>query len=164
MKRSLSVLLILFSCVGCDQATKYLASRSLPRTETFHFLGDSLRLRYTENPGAFLSLGERLPGEWRYLLLTLLVGVVLVGLFVYLLRGKSGDARTTTALALILGGGVGNLIDRLAHHGRVVDFLNVGIGPLRTGIFNVADLAITCGVLWLGLAALRGRKGRERPS
>jgi signal peptidase II len=53
------------------------------------------------------------------------------------------------ALALVAGGGISNLIDRLLYNGRVTDFLNVGIGSLRTGIFNVADMAIMAGALLL---------------
>ena len=57
------------------------------------------------------------------------------------------------ALALMLGGGVGNLIDRLVNDGRVIDFMHVGVGVLRTGVFNVADMALMAG---LGLMALSG--------
>ena len=68
-------------------------------------------------------------------------------------------------LALFIGGGVSNWIDRLLH-GRVVDFLNVGIGSLRTGIFNVADVAIMAAVAMLVLPELwtrdRGTNGGGR--
>jgi signal peptidase II len=53
----------------------------------------------------------------------------------------------TVAIALICGGGIGNLIDRVRFDGLVTDFLNVGAGPLRTGIFNVADMALMLGLL-----------------
>jgi len=56
------------------------------------------------------------------------------------------------ALAVIIAGGVGNLIDRLRFAGRVTDFLYLQAGPLHTGVFNVADMAITFGILWLVLA------------
>jgi signal peptidase II len=162
MKRTISIFLILFGCVGCDQATKFLADRNLPRAETFHYLSDTLRLQYTENSGAFLSMGAHIPQEWRTLLLILMVGAFLAGLLIYLLGTKHADAPTTAALSFVLGGGIGNLIDRLARHGRVIDFLNVGIGPVRTGIFNVADMAITFGTLWVLLLTLRNRKNREK--
>ena len=48
--------------------------------------------------------------------------------------------------ALIIGGGLGNLIDRILNQGAVIDFMNIGIGPIRTGVFNVADLAILAGI------------------
>jgi signal peptidase II len=59
----------------------------------------------------------------------------------------------TVGAALICSGGIGNLIDRLTHGGYVTDFLNVGIGPLRTGIFNVADFVLLVG---LGIIVLSG--------
>jgi len=59
------------------------------------------------------------------------------------------------AVALLFAGGVGNLIDRVTSGGSVVDFIKLGIGPVRTGIFNVADVAITVGALILLSAALR---------
>ena len=54
-----------------------------------------------------------------------------------------------TAWCMMLSGGIGNLWDRIVHDGRVIDFMNVGLGGLRTGIFNVADLCITVGVVLL---------------
>jgi signal peptidase II len=58
------------------------------------------------------------------------------------------------AVSLVFAGGVGNLIDRIIHNGFVVDFINIGIGPIRTGIFNVADVAVMGGSILLCLAAL----------
>jgi len=155
MRRTSLVFLVLFGCVGCDQATKQLARLHLSKSDSIILLGDTLRLRYTENPGAFLSLGAQIPEFWRFALLTLLVGACLAGLLIYLLRDNRIDRTATLALSLILGGGIGNLIDRIVHQGRVIDFLNLGIGPVRTGIFNVADVAISLGavglvLLWAG--------------
>lgn len=67
---------------------------------------------------------------------------------VVLIRGglKRGD---DVALAMILAGGTGNLIDRMRFDGRVTDFLYLTAGPLHTGVFNVADMAVTFGVIWL---------------
>ena len=62
------------------------------------------------------------------------------------------------ALALVLAGGLSNLIDRFVHDGYVVDFINLGVGHVRTGIFNVADVAITVGVVMLLIQSLRSRK------
>jgi signal peptidase II len=60
------------------------------------------------------------------------------------------------ALVLVLAGGVGNQLDRVLQAGLVTDFINLGVGPLRTGIFNVADVAITCGAIGL-IASWRGK-------
>lgn len=79
-----------------------------------------------------------------------LVGVLLLILTAYLLLNRDLHRLELVAGALIIGGGTSNLLDRLLNNGAVVDFLNVGIGPLRTGIFNVADMTIMLGVaVWL---------------
>ncbi|MGZ7078065.1 MAG: signal peptidase II, partial [Thermoanaerobaculia bacterium] len=65
------------------------------------------------------------------------------------------------AVAMIGGGGVGNLIDRLTRGGRVTDFLFMQIGPLHTGVFNVADMAITIGVTWLFVSSMLPHATKE---
>ena len=74
---------------------------------------------------------------------------VLAGVGWFLLFRRDIDRVAFAALGLILAGGVGNLIDRVRLDGIVIDFLNLGIGGVRTGIFNVADIAITAGFLLL---------------
>jgi signal peptidase II len=148
-KRLLLVLAILFSCVGCDQATKSVAKAYLSETHAIVLLGDTVRLQVAKNYGAFLSLGSSIGESSRGLLLSVVVGLVLAALLAYLFISKPQNPVVGVSIALIVGGGVSNLIDRLRYGGYVVDFLNVGIGPVRTGIFNVADMAIMAGVvLW----------------
>ncbi len=149
------VLLITLSCVGCDQATKAIAKQYLAPGSLSSFAGDMFRLQYAENSGAFLSLGASLPDPWRHLVFTVMVGIFLLGLLGYLLFGRSLPSKAIICLALVFAGGISNLIDRIAYDGRVIDFLNLGIGPLRTGIFNIADMAITFGALFLALDAYR---------
>ena len=147
--RFVVVMLTLCSCVGCDQASKSAARSMLHAGVTESFFADSLRLQLMENPGSFLSLGASLPDHLRFTLFTAAVAVVLAGLvFASLFAQRLSTARFV-ALALVAGGGISNLIDRLLYDGRVTDFLNVGIGSLRTGIFNLADMAIMAGVLLL---------------
>lgn len=155
LPKAFLILVILTSCIGCDQATKWVAKRQLVPGEVLSYAGDTLRLQYAENSGAFLSLGASLPEVWRQWIFTILTGMFLLGLLVYLLANKTLTRFSLTCLSLVCAGGIGNLIDRIAYDGRVVDFLNVGIGPLRTGIFNVADMAITFGALLLLLESLR---------
>ncbi|HEY6642421.1 signal peptidase II [Povalibacter sp.] len=148
-RRVLLVCVVLLACVGCDQFTKSMAKTYLPREEAWSYLGDTVRLQLAHNYGAFLSLGNSLSPGWRQALLSAGVGVVLLGLLVYLLGWKNVNPRNVVPLTLILAGGTGNLIDRIAYGGYVVDFVNLGIGSLRTGVFNVADVAIMTGVIWL---------------
>ena len=138
------VLILVASTVGCDTVTKRLAAENLAGLPAQSFLGDTLRLTYAENAGGFLNLGATLPAWARTTVFT-----VAVGAFLFLMVAaawRSGWRRWhTVALSMLLAGGFSNWVDRLGD-GRVIDFLNIGIGGLRTGIFNVADVAIMVGV------------------
>ena len=156
MKRPLRsglLALALATCVGCDQAAKALAREALAFSPPLALFGGAVRLQYAENPGAFLSLGASLPAATRFFLGTVLVGATLAALLIFTLRAAGLSPGQRTGLALILSGGVGNLIDRLVNDGPVIDFVVLRLGPFHTGIFNVADVAITAGVL---IAALSG--------
>lgn len=161
--RITTIFLIHLSVVAGDQAAKAVAKRYLYPSGFFSYAGDTFRLQYAENSGAFLGLGADLPDPWRHLIFTLLVGVFLLALLVYLLRSRELTPIATICLSLVCAGGLSNLIDRIAYDGRVVDFLNVGIGPLRTGIFNLADMAITFGALLMLAESFMVKKAREIP-
>lgn len=152
---------ITLAVLALDQVTKWIAKAYLQPGMIFSYLGDSFRLQYAENTGAFLSLGSSLPDPWRQLIFTGLVGVFLAALLVYLLVGQNLTPFAVLCLSLVCAGGISNLIDRIAYDGRVVDFLNVGIGPLRTGIFNVADMAITGGALLMLVDSLKSAKAEK---
>jgi len=146
LKRTALIVALLISCVGCDQTTKTLARAQLQDHAAVSFLGDTFRLQYAENPGAFLSLGASLPHQWGAVLFTL-GGIVLIAVaLLYALLAAKLTRLQIVALALICGGGIGNLVDRVRYEGHVTDFLNVGLGSIRTGIFNVADVALMVGV------------------
>jgi signal peptidase II len=149
LQRIAVVTLTLLCCVGCDQMSKSAARVLLASGDAQSFLGDSLRLQLVENPGSFLSLGASLPEHFRFALFTAAVAALLIGLVAASLFARRLQPWRVVALALVAGGGISNLIDRLLYNGRVTDFLNVGIGGLRTGIFNVADMAIMAGALLL---------------
>ncbi len=149
VKRILLILFVLVACVGCDQSTKTYAESNLPKAQALSFLADTVRLQVAHNEGAFLSLGASAPKSWRLAALRLGVSALLLALLGYMLLIRDARPSFILALTLILAGGVSNLIDRFIHGGYVIDFINLGIGSLRTGIFNVADIAITLGVLML---------------
>ena len=146
-KRVVVILLVCFLCIGCDQSSKYVASKHLPENTMTSYFGDTIRIEYTENTGAFLGLGKDMPKELRFLVFTVLVGLFLMAFLVYLLWSRSLDQLSLIGLSGIFAGGASNFIDRAMNEGAVVDFLNVGVGPLRTGIFNIADVAILLGVV-----------------
>jgi signal peptidase II len=143
------VAVVLLSSVGCDQMTKSLAQQQLAASPPISLLNDLVRLELASNRGAFLSLGESLPGAVRYLLFVGIVSAALAAMIAFALRLRGADPGHLVAFSLLAGGGIGNLIDRVLHDGAVVDFVSIGIGPLRTGIFNLADAAISLGILLL---------------
>lgn len=149
------VSLVLAGTVGCDQATKQLAISQLRDEPVQTFLGGFLRLAFAENPGAFLSLGGALPRPVRFWLLTAGVGLLLLGALAYLVTSRRLGPLQSMAIALMAGGGLSNWFDRLVNDGRVVDFMIFGIGSLRTGVFNVADVALMVGAGLMLLAARR---------
>lgn len=164
MERSARLVLVMgvvLGLVAVDQVTKVVAIRTLaPENHVIAFPGswyphDLFRFQYAENTGAFLSLGSTLSESARFWVLTGLNSVILLIVMVYVLGKARLHGGVTLALALILAGGAGNLIDRVFRDGRVIDFMNMGIavGPysVRTGIFNVADLAIVGGLALLVL-------------
>jgi len=154
------VAVMVIACVGCDQTTKVLARAHLQGHRTASFFDDTLRLQYAENPGAFLSLGESLPQRWRTAVFTVGAGAVLTAILLYAVLAAAAGPAQIIALSLIGGGGIGNLVDRVRNDGCVTDFLNIGIGPLRTGIFNVADVALMAGI---ALLVLQGRRSQRPP-
>ena len=157
-KRFALILVVLVGCAGCDQTTKSIAQSCLPSTEAWSFLGDTVRLQLTHNAGAFLGLGSSMPEVWRHAIFSVGGIAVLFGLLVYALLSKHLRPAGVLAIALYFAGGVSNVIDRWSHDGYVVDFINVGIGSVRTGIFNFADMFIMAG----GIIFLASEIRRER--
>lgn len=148
-------MVIITACVGCDQISKHAAANYLKGRPTQSFVGDTFRLGYAENSGAFLSLGAGLPKDVRKTVFVVLVALFLVGFLLYVIFSKAFDTFALSSSALIIGGGFGNLIDRILNEGVVIDFLNIGIGSLRTGIFNVADVAIMAGMFMFAISCIK---------
>jgi len=109
-------------------------------------------LVHVHNTGAAFSLFADQPGWQRGFFVT--VALVASGIIVYLLRKTAGRRVFSVALALIVGGAIGNLIDR-ALYGHVIDFLDVYVGTWHWPAFNVADSAITVGAVLLIFDGMR---------
>jgi len=153
----LALMLLVVATIGCDRVTKHFAAESLAGEPRQSFLADTVRLEYVENSGAFLSLGADLPPAIRTMLFTVGNGMILIGTVILAVRRRWTGAELF-GLGLVFAGGASNLADRIAR-GSVIDFMNVGLGSVRTGIFNVADVAIMGGVILLVLTHFRA--GRE---
>jgi signal peptidase II len=158
----LAMLVLAATTVGCDRVTKHLATTWLASAPPRSYLGDTLRISYAENAGGFLNLGASLPERARVAVFTIATGVVLLALAALAIRGTA-RGRTLAALVLFVAGGASNWLDR-ALRGSVIDFLNVGVGPVRTGVFNVADMAIMLGVALFVLAEIGHRRRAAAPS
>jgi signal peptidase II len=155
---ALSIVLAITLLVGCDRITKIIAQRGLQDGPPRSYLMNMVQLQYAENEGAFLGLGSELPKWFRLGFSFLLLVVTFVALIVLLAKAKDIRGFQRGAFTLMLAGGFGNLCDRLLNDGRVVDFMILVVGPLRTGIFNVADMCITFGVVLILADAVWNRK------
>ena len=148
-------ILIFFFCTGFDRITKDFAQKTLSVSPAVSILNDSVRIQYSENPGGMLSLGANLPSQWRVVLFVIFVGVVLTAVAVYIIKADDLSSVQLAGLLLFASGGMGNLMDRLTNHGAGIDFMNIGIGSLRTGIFNFADIFIVAGASIFIVASMK---------
>jgi signal peptidase II len=138
-----------------DLWTKRWASASLADRDSLPVLGEFLRLTYTRNSGVAFGLGAGT--NFPFYVFSLLAAVAILILF---LKGSVQGRAREVALALIFGGALGNLVDRITT-GLVVDFIDVGIGQARFPVFNVADSAVTVGVALFAFGWSRHREVGE---
>jgi signal peptidase II len=158
-RRLVFAVLLIGGTMALDQIAKQVARAVLPPGEPIVLFPGAV-LRLTRNVGAFLSFGSSLSGAARFWVLTVGVSLCLIGLLAWLLISHAPPAGAVAGMSLILGGGFSNLLDRLAHSGEVTDFLVLGVGAIRTGVFNLADVAITAGTVLL-LVSLRSQPTRR---
>ena len=147
-------LIVLLCNFLIDRITKIIAIDFLKGKESISLFYNTIVFKYTENTGAFLSVGSDFPDGLKYIVFIILpVIICLYGL--YYCAFKLADKKMVIIIVSIIGGGLGNLADRLFNDFRVVDFINFGIGTLRTGILNVADMSVTFGVIFLAIYSLK---------
>jgi signal peptidase II len=142
--------------VVLDQATKFLVTRFFDLYERVEVLPPVLDFTLLHNTGAAFSLLANAPGWQRWFFIGL-AGAVSVLLVVWIWRTPRGEKLLPLALALILGGAIGNVIDRILH-GYVVDFIHAHWGDAYFPAFNIADSAITIGAALLILDAFREKR------
>ena len=142
--RIVLILLIITVNIGCDQFSKTIIKRSVLPYETIRVLNDHLTVTRVENSGAFLSAGDSMSKVSKQIFLTLVPIIAMVLGLTYLVV-KPVSNNTLIGLCFVIGGGVGNLFDRILY-GSVTDFLYVKFGFFQTGIFNMADVSIMVGI------------------
>lgn len=137
-----------------DRLAKVAAETWLEGREPLRFAWDTVVFVFARNEGAFLGLGGQWPEPIKWVLLFALpLGLCLYGL--WWCWAKETERLRLIGIVCLVGGGLGNLLDRAFLGFQVVDFLNFGIGPLRTGIVNVADLFVTLGAILVFVHASR---------
>ncbi len=135
--------------VGLDVTTKLMVQAYLPLYDQVDVVGSYLRLTYIQNPGAAFGIHLGSYSRPVFLVLSLIALAALAAMY---WATPARDRIRLAAIALICGGAVGNLVDRVRSHAGVVDFLDIGVGDLRWPVFNVADIAVTTGAIFLALS------------
>ena len=137
--------------VGLDRASKVIADRMLPGRPV-HLLGDIVQLRLVHNQGAAFGLEL---GAWQRWIFLVIAIVAIAWLRSASRQASPTDVLRQYAVGFVAGGAAGNAVDRMLSSRGVVDFIDVGIGPMRWPTFNVADIAVTCGAVALAISLWR---------
>jgi signal peptidase II len=163
MKRNYHLLIWpALSIVVLDQISKYMVMTRIDIHRSIPVVSGFFNLVYTRNRGMAFGIFNRPGTDLGYYLLLSTTFVAVILLLFWFSRLKRGERILTPGLSLILGGAIGNLIDRIRLR-EVTDFLDFYIGPYHWPAFNVADSAITIGTFWvvLSLLFLRPRESPE---
>ncbi len=154
--RLLILAAIAAAVIAADRLTKFYASEYLSGIDTFPLFKGVLHFTYVENRGA--AFGMLSDKRWIFMVFSALA---LAGIAVFAVLNRRGNMLTNVSVAMIFGGGVGNMIDRIAK-GYVVDFIDFRL--INFYVFNVADsfVCIGCGVLILSLLLEEIKKRREK--
>jgi len=156
-KRNILFLAITLTVVLLDQATKAWIISTMRIHESFAVIGGFFNIVHVRNPGAAFGFLASAPPLFRYLFFIAVTVAAIVLILHYLHVSRIEEPSLISALALILAGAVGNLIDRI-RFGEVVDFLDIFIGNHHWPAFNVADSAITVGSVILMAVLIQKRK------
>lgn len=156
MLKRFSIIAFVLLNIGCDQISKNIVRRNVEPKEYIQIIGDNLILTNVENTGAMLGFGQGFSPTLKLIFLQGLPLIVLLILLARTLQKTNLNRWMVLAFAFVIGGGIGNLIDRFAY-GSVTDFFQIKLGMFKTGIFNMADMSVTTGVLLLLFLTIRYR-------
>lgn len=157
MIKKIAIILLVLLNVGCDQLTKSLVRKNVSYQEHIALIDDNFVLTNVDNTGAMLGFGSDLSPTLKLIFLQGLPVLVLLVLLVRILQKSNLNKWLVVAFAFVIGGGIGNLIDRIAH-GKVTDFFHIKLGFFQTGIFNMADVSVTTGVFLILFLSFRNSK------
>ena len=161
MKRIFILIGIILGIVGADQLTKWLVLKNLALGSSYEWIRNVLHFTYVQNQGAAFGILQN--KRWVFLIFST---VAIVGLSIYLFRFCKQNWAVRISVAFLIGGGIGNMIDRIAF-GYVVDFIELPFLWLPVlyqyfPIFNVADSFVTVGVVILAVALIRDAFREEK--
>ena len=158
ISRTVGIALLIAINIAIDQISKMIVRAEIAYNEIIPIIGEKFILTKVENKGAFLGMGSEL-GETTRLIFLLILPVLVLGFVVYyILKNKTLDRLSLIAFCCIIGGGIANIYDRIVY-GQVTDFLHIDLGGvLKTGIFNVADMSVSFGMILLLIASFKQRK------
>lgn len=147
--------------IALDQVTKLAVIRALRPFDAISVIPGFFNLVHVRNPGIAFGLLSQLGTAWSAFLLSAVTTAAIILLILWFGRLRDDDRRTAFGLSLIIGGAVGNLIDRV-RLGEVVDFLDFYMGSFHWPAFNVADSAVTVGTIWLALSILFEKSAKKQ--
>lgn len=156
MLKRISIVIFVLLNVGCDQLSKELVRKHVEPMDYIQVVNDNFILTNVENTGAMLGFGQSLPPTLKMIFLQGIPLIVLLILLTRTIQKSNLNRWLALAFAFVIGGGIGNLIDRIAY-GSVTDFFLVKLGFIKTGIFNMADVSVTIGVFLLLFVTIRYR-------
>jgi signal peptidase II len=147
--------------IALDQVTKLAVIRALRPFDAIPVIPGFFNLVHVRNPGIAFGLLSQLGTAWSAFILSAVTTAAIILLILWFGRLRDDDRRTAFGLSLIIGGAVGNLIDRV-RLGEVVDFLDFYMGSFHWPAFNVADSAVTVGTIWLALSILFEKSAKKQ--
>lgn len=157
-RRSFFITLTIVLTIAVDQISKTIVRTYVVPSERSNIIGTYFTLHNVENVGAFLGMGSDLSPLLKLILLLILPIVVLSFVTYHIFKDQSLDKISVFAFASIIGGGIANVFDRVVY-GSVTDFFHINLGGIfRTGIFNMADLSVTTGMILLLFVSFKKKK------
>ena len=155
--RNISISILITVSIVLDQLSKALIRENIDQYSEIKLIGEYFILTNVENSGAFLGMGSDFSPFIKTIFLLILPVIVLICIMVYVYRDKQIDKISLIGFCFIIGGGIANIYDRILY-GSVTDFLFIDLGGIfKTGIFNIADLSVTTGMILILLMSFRSK-------
>ena len=155
--RNTSITILIAVSIILDQLSKILIRNNVEQYSDIKLVGEYFILTNVENSGAFLGMGSDFSPIMKSIFLVILPIVILTCIIIYVYRDKEIDKISLIGFSIIIGGGIGNIFDRIIY-GSVTDFLFIDLGGIfKTGIFNIADLAVTTGMILILLMSFKNK-------